>query len=156
MAPHNPYREIYKQRVIEAELGGGKQRRFHAYVDGIPADSFTRYGTDLVTTSFGSRKAALDAAKNAVDSDIRYQSHLRRNDPKKAVERAEGRHAAAIRHLDLVQQEFEWKSRLPPSSGIHSSVQQKLDEAQMRLRRTSHDLDLALKAQTSRVPPTED
>jgi hypothetical protein len=140
------FRELYKQRVIEAVLGGGRARRFHAYVDGHAADHYTRYGVDTVTTSFGSRTTALAAARRAVDSDISQQSYLRRYEPKTALEWAEKAHRRAVESLDGLITEAAGKARIWVVPDRLVDAQQCVADAELRVKRTQSDLELAAKA----------
>lgn len=140
------FREIYKQRVVEAVLGRGRERPFYAFVDGHAADHYIRYGGDAITTSFGSRTAALAAARNAVDADIAYQSYLRHHHPEQAVERAEKMHKRAIEALARLRAMAEGKSRIWVVPDRSVDPLERLADVEMRIRRTKADLDLAKRA----------
>ena len=120
---------------------------FHAYVDGHAADHYTRYsGADTVTTSFGSKTAALMAARNAVDADIRMQSYLRRHEPRMALEWAEKRHRNAVDYLDKLAKQAAGRERIWAIPDRLVDAQQRLADAEQTVRRTRSELELASNA----------
>jgi hypothetical protein len=145
MDKRDMFREIYKQRVLEAVLRGGTARRFHAYVDG-GAVIHTRYGGEGVATSYASRTAAITAAKNSVDANIAWQSYLRRHDPPKAAEMAEKGHNRALENLSNVQRDMVGKTKIWVVPERLVDAEQRLADAVLRVERTRRDLELANKA----------
>ena len=131
-------REIYRGWIIEARPEGrGTARIWHAFVEESPI-TYTRYGGEQVTRSYGTATAGIGAAREYVDGEISAFAHLCRMEPQEAVKSSKRAVEAARARLARAQRELA--SAAEYNAGI---VRQRVEDTEGELTRRLADLRAA-------------